>query len=209
MDSKEFARRTGVSRETLRKYQIYLQLLEKWQRSHNLVGAKTLVDPWRRHFLDSAQILLRFREAPPEKGAQSWLDLGSGAGFPGLVLALMGVGRVHLVESNGKKCAFLREVIRATDANATVYQGRIEDLEPFRADVITSRALASISEILKLGERFCGDDTEYWLLKGKSMQRELTAAHKYWKLDWRSFQSVSDDSGAVLRLKECKRGDQA
>ncbi len=209
MGPQEFAGLADVSRETLEKFQIYLQLLKKWQSSHNLVGVATLADPWRRHFLDSAQVLMRFREEGPARAAQSWLDLGSGAGFPGLVLALMGAGEVHLAESNGKKCAFLRQVIRATNANATVHQGRIGDLGLPQVEVITSRALASISEILTLGEKFCGGDTEYWLLKGAAAQRELTEASKYWKLDWRIFQSVTDESGAVLRLRECTRVDQA
>lgn len=209
MGPEEFAGLANVSRETLEKFQIYLQLLKKWQSSHNLVGVATLADPWRRHFLDSAQVLMRFREEGPTRAAQSWLDLGSGAGFPGLVVALMGAGEVHLAESNSKKCAFLRQVIRSTGANATVHQGRIGDLGLLPVDVITSRALASISEILTLSENFCSGDTEYWLLKGAAAQRELTEASKYWKLDWRFFQSVTDESGVVLCLKECKRVDQA
>ncbi len=209
MEPQEFAGLADVSRETLEKFQIYLQLLKKWQNSHNLVGVTTLADPWRRHFLDSAQVLMRWREEGPARAAQTWLDLGSGAGFPGLVLALMGAGEVHLAESNGKKCAFLRQVIRSTGAKATVHRGRIQDLGLPPVDVITSRALASISEILTLGEKFCRNDTEYWLLKGAAAQRELTEASKYWKLDWRFFQSVTDDSGAVLRLRECKRVNQA
>ena len=209
MGPREFARLADVSRETLEKFQIYLQLLEKWQSRYNLVGVTTLADPWRRHFLDSAQVLMYLGEEGPVRAAQSWLDLGSGAGFPGLVLALMGAGEVHLAESNGKKCAFLRQVIRSTGAKATVHQGRIENLGLPPVDVITSRALASISEILTLGEKFCRGDTEYWLLKGAAVQGELTEASKYWKLDWRFFRSVTDDSGAVLRLRECKRVDQA
>ena len=122
MGPEEFADLADVSRETLEKFQIYLQLLKKWQSSHNLVGVATLADPWRRHFLDSAQLLMRFREEGPAREAPCWLDLGSGAGFPGLVLALMGAGKVHLAESNGKKCAFLRQVIRSTGANATVHR---------------------------------------------------------------------------------------
>ncbi len=208
MGAEEFARQAGVPRETLEKCRIYLQLLEKWQHSHNLVGRTTLADPWRRHFLDSAQLLQRFREEHPSRDGLIWLDLGSGAGFPGLVLALLGAGEVRLVESNGKKCSFLRQVIRLTGAKATVYQERIGHLKPFRADLITCRALAPISQILAYGEGFCGKGTEYWLLKGAAAQRELTEACKYWKLDWRSFPSASDDSGAVLRLRECKRVDQ-
>ncbi|MCH8202542.1 MAG: 16S rRNA (guanine(527)-N(7))-methyltransferase RsmG [Proteobacteria bacterium] len=209
MGPEEFAGLADVSRETLEKFQIYLELLKKWRSSHNLVGVSTLADPWRRHFLDSAQVLMRWREEGPARAAQSWLDLGSGAGFPGLVLAIMGAGEVHLVESNGKKCAFLRQVIRSTGAKARVHQGRIGDIDLLPVDVITSRALASISRILTLGEKFCGSDTEYWLLKGAAAQRELTEARKYWKVDWRFFQSVTDDFGAVLRLRECKRVDQA
>ena len=209
MKRQEFARIANVPRETLAKLQTYLDCLAKWQTSHNLVGETTMADPWCRHFLDSAQLLRRYREEHPGEGSAIWLDLGSGAGFPGLVLAILGVGEVHLVESNGKKCTFLRRVINQTGAKAVVHQSRIEALDSFPVDVITARALAPISEILAFGEKFCGNGSEYWLLKGAGAQRELTEAGKYWKLDWRSFPSITDDSGAVLRLRECKRVEQA
>lgn len=206
MTPEAFAAQAGVSRETMAKFRIYLERLEKWQERVNLVGPSTLADPWRRHFLDSAQILSKYREVHGDDGARTWLDLGSGAGFPGLVLALLGAGRVHLIEANRKKCAFLREVIRATRAGeVTVHNLRIEALEPFPVDVITGRAVAPLAEILSLSGEFCRGPVEYWLLKGRRAQEELTEAGKYWKLKSTLYPSLSDKSGAVLRLWECKR----
>ena len=204
-----FRQATNVSRETIDRLKALEALLRRWQKRVNLVAASTLDDIWGRHFLDSAQLLRRYREEHPGEGPAIWLDLGSGAGFPGLVLAILGVGEVHLVESNGRKCTFLRRVINQTGAEAVVHQSRIEALDSFPVDVITARALAPISKILAYGEKFGGNGAEYWLLKGSGAQRELTEAGKYWKLDWRSFPSITDDSGAVLRLRECKRVEQA
>ncbi|MEE8370964.1 MAG: 16S rRNA (guanine(527)-N(7))-methyltransferase RsmG [Sphingomonadales bacterium] len=210
MEPAEFAGAANVSRETLGRLKTYLALLTKWQKSRNLVGKATLSDPWRRHFLDSAQLLLRVREVHRGQGGSVkadcvWMDLGSGAGFPGLVLAIMGAGEVHLVESNGKKAAFLRQVIRATGARARVHPCRIEDLEAFPVDYILARALAPIERILELGERFHEKGAEYWLLKGKSADEELTRAGKYWTVKSGFFPSLTDKSGAVLRLWECER----
>lgn len=210
MGPAEFAGAANVSRETLGHLKTYLALLSKWNSSRNLVGQATLGDPWRRHFLDSAQLLLRVREVHANrkgslKAVPVWLDLGSGAGFPGLVLAIMGAGEVHLVESNGKKAAFLRQVIRATGARASVHQCRIEDLEAFPVDYILARALAPIERLLELAERFHEKGAEYWLLKGKSADEELTRAGKYWTVKSGFFPSLTDKSGAVLRLWECER----
>lgn len=116
-----FAEIIDVSRETLDKLSVYVDLLTKWQRRINLVGPKTLPDVWRRHVLDSAQLypLVKDQSGP-------LLDLGSGAGFPGLVLSIMGVPNVTLLEATQKKCSFLGEVIRQTGCSAKVFQGRIE-----------------------------------------------------------------------------------
>ncbi len=191
---------TGVSRETLERLKGYLRLLEKWQARINLVGAATLRDPWRRHFLDSAQL------APlVPADARVLVDLGSGSGFPGLVLAMITGRPFHLVESDQRKAVFLREVVRECNVPATVHAARIETLPPFEADVITARALASVPKMLHLGGPHLGKYGILLLLKGKSVDRELTESQKNWKLKFDIFESQTDPSGRLLRVREVSR----
>jgi len=128
------------------------------------------------------------------------VDLGSGAGFPGLVLAIMGVPEVHLVESDVRKGAFLREAARATGAPVTVHSKRIEAVQGLEADVLTARALAPLTDLLDWGARFLRPDGVALLLKGQNVEDELTATTKYWKMRTERFDSVTDPSGSILRL---------
>lgn len=189
-----------VSRETWAAIETYVVLLKKWQRRINLVAASSLDDVWRRHVLDSAQ-LLRHRQ----RLALPWYDLGSGAGFPGLVLALLGLGEVRLVESDQRKAAFLAEAIRLTGAPATVLNRRLETLEPANAATITARALAPLPRLLGLAAPLLTSETELWLWKGQDVEVELTEAAKYWKMTIERYDSISDPTGTVLRLREVCR----
>ncbi len=195
IDANAFQAATGVSRETLERLSIYESLLKKWQKTINLVGPKTLDDSWNRHFLDSGQL----RPLLPES-ANVLIDLGSGAGFPGLVLAILGVPEVHLIESDVRKCAFLREVARATGAPVTVHTKRIEAVQGLRADVVTARALAPLADLLDWAAPFLGEDGVALFLKGQNVEDELTATTKYWKMRTERFDSVTDPSGSILRL---------
>ena len=201
----DFRAEADVSHETLDHLKTYAALLTRWQGRMNLVGRGSQDDIWRRHFLDSAQLLPLMRAARPDLEDPIWLDLGSGAGFPGLVLAIMGAGQVHLVESNARKCAFLRQVIRETGATAIVHNQRIEDLDDILPDVITSRALASIEKLLDLSERFLGPKTEIWLHKGQYIENELTQATISRNIEVEKHPSRSDPSGTILRLRGIKR----
>ena len=205
MTADNFASVTDVSRETLEKLQVYADLLVKWQSSYNLVGPTTLADLWQRHMLDSAQMVPLVRKAHPEKAQFTWLDFGSGAGFPGLVMSIMGLGHAHMVESNGKKCAFMREVVRKTGTQATVHQVRIEDMNHTEVDFITSRALAPVSELLNWGERFLAEGVEFWLLKGRGVDQELTDAGLCWKMDVQRHQSQTDEDGVCLHIRGVTR----
>ena len=196
----EFAETTGVSRETLDRLQLHLDLLERWQRRINLVGRATLADPWRRHMLDSAQ-LLRLLPAPPGPV----VDLGSGAGFPGLVLAICGVPGMHLIESDRRKAEFLREVVRQTGAPAEIHVGRIEQMQGWPAGVVTARALAPLPRLLSLAGRFLGPGSTCLFLKGASAHAELTEAARHWHIMPALVPSLSDPSGVVLQLKEVGR----
>jgi len=196
-----------VSRETVKALDHYAALLRKWTRAINLVGPKTLEDLWRRHLLDSAQ-LLRHLPPEPEGRARTIVDLGSGAGFPGLVLAILGAGEVHLFESDQRKSAFLREVIRETGAAAKVHAGRIEESPLFPADVVTARALAPLEKLMAYAAPFLRAGTEAHSVpaialfhKGRSAEEELTAARQKWNMTADSFPSESDSAGKILRIQ--------
>ena len=137
----------NVSRETIEKFQLYLTLLEKWQRRINLVSHSTLANAWQRHILDSGQLAAYY---PPQTA--HILDVGSGAGFPGLVLAIMGGVTVDLVESDQRKAVFLSTVIRELGLPANVHNQRIEIMPNLQPDVITARALAPVPKLLNLIE---------------------------------------------------------
>ena len=195
----EFRNETHVSRETLERLTAYVNLLVEWNERVNLVAPSTIPEAWRRHMLDSAQLAPLI---PPE--AKTIIDLGSGAGFPGLVLAIMLVGRpgltVHLVESIQKKCRFLEAVIAATGAPAQVHPVRVEDLKGLKADVVTARAVAPLNRLLPLAHPFFGPGTIGLFLKGRSLNDELTLATKSWTLTATPIPSRSDPSGFVLRV---------
>jgi 16S rRNA (guanine527-N7)-methyltransferase len=196
----EFRALTNVSRETLACFQTYLDLLQKWQKALNLVAKSTLKDPWRRHILDSAQLAPLIPRRPCRV-----LDLGSGAGFPGLVLSLLEVGEIHLVESDGRKCVFLREAIRITESSAILHEGRAESLPSIGADVVTARALASVEDLLGYAARHLKQDGVCLFLKGKGAEDELTQAGKGWKMRVERFPSRTDPGGCILLLGEIRR----
>jgi 16S rRNA (guanine527-N7)-methyltransferase len=190
----------GVSRETLDRLRAYLDLLLRWQRAINLVSAATLRDPWRRHILDCGQL---WRFWPP--GARVLADLGSGAGLPGLVLAVLGAPVTHLIESDQRKAAFLREAARACGVAATVHAARIEQVPPLAADVLTARALAPLPDLLALAERHVQAGTTCLFLKGRTAASELTLARETWTMQLACKASLSDPEGQVLRISEIRR----
>lgn len=203
-DAEEFARATSVSRETLARLQVYADTLQRWQRAINLVSDASLPDLWRRHMLDSAQLVPL---VPPE--AETLIDLGSGAGFPGLVMAIclpVGQGvRTTLLESDLRKAAFLREVIRLTDAQAEVRPIRIETAPTLPADVITARALAPLDSLFGLAARFWNPRTVGLFLKGRTADQEIERARRDWKFAYDRFQSRTDSAGVILVVRSLSR----
>lgn len=196
LEPAEFARLVPVSRETLRRLEAWLELLRRWQTRINLVGASTLDDPWRRHILDCAQLAQHLPE-----GTRSLVDLGSGAGLPGLILAILGVPETHLVESDRRKAAFLLDCIgRLGLIGVRVHQARAEALPPFRADVVTARALAPLDRLLPLALRFAHGRTRLLFLKGREVESELTAAARSWKMTTRLHPSLASAEGRVLEI---------
>ena len=186
----------NVSRETIEKFQLYLTLLEKWQRRINLVSKSTLADAWQRHILDSGQLAAYY---PPQ--TRQILDVGSGAGFPGLVLAIMGGVTVDLVESDQRKVVFLSTVIRELGLPAKVHNQRIEAMPNLCPDVITARALAPVPKLLNLIETQLHSDGVCLFLKGASVEDELTNLQSYSTMIATTYPSLSSANGVVLEMK--------
>jgi 16S rRNA (guanine527-N7)-methyltransferase len=195
-----FAAITGVSRETMRRLEAYAALLVGWSQRINLVGRSTLADLWRRHFLDSAQLLPMI-----PAGTRSLVDLGSGAGFPGLVLAILGIPGVELVEADRRKATFLSEVARTTRAEVTLRACRIEAVTPRAVDVVTARGCAPLDRLLPLAARFIGPQTTCLFLKGVQAEEELTVAGKAWTMTVSRQPSRSDPGGTVFLLQQVVR----
>ncbi len=200
LSPEAFAAESNVSRETLARLRAHLELLEKWQKTVNLVGAATLADPWRRHFLDSAQLWPLIRDP-----AGPLVDFGSGAGFPGLVLAILGARQVHLIESDRRKCEFLREAARITGAEVEIHPCRIEALQPFPAATVTARACAPLDRLLALAEPFLSRNGLCLFLKGGMVNKELTKANKRWTMRLEQSPSIADRTGVRLHIEEIVR----
>lgn len=210
LDAESFSAVTHVSRETMAGLVLYETLLRKWQKSINLVSSATLPELWRRHMLDSAQLV-----ALAPESARLWVDIGSGGGFPGLVIAIILKNRpgfrMHLVESDQRKCVFLREVARETGAPVEVHARRIEDFAAesgLKADVVSARALAPLERLLGWAAPLFGTETIGLLLKGQGLEGELTEARKGWIFEAEFSPSRSDPSGCVLKLRGLHGADR-
>jgi 16S rRNA (guanine527-N7)-methyltransferase len=201
---QQFAAEAHVSRETFARLKIYASMLEDWNLRHNLVSRRSLAEVWRRHFWDSAQ-LADFIPA----AATSMVDLGSGAGFPGLVVAELlrerpGF-RTVLYEATGKKSRFLEAVAERLELRVEVRTARIEDAKAEVFQIITARACAPLEKLLSYAQRFWGQSTSALFLKGQNVAAELTAAHKSWRMELETHSSRSDPSGVILEIRELHR----
>lgn len=197
---------TPVSDDALARLDKFAALLADWQRRINLIAPSTLPQLWTRHIADSLQLL---EHAP---NAKIWVDLGAGGGFPGLPIACALAStpgtHVHLVESNGKKAAFLREAVRITGVPATVHPERIENFgDSFagQADVVTARALAPLDLLLDYAAPLMAKGAIGLFLKGQDVGAELTEASKRWSVEATQAPSVTDSGGRVLIVKGLKR----
>jgi 16S rRNA (guanine527-N7)-methyltransferase len=190
-----------VSRETAERLTLYAALLRKWQAAINLVSPATLAAAEERHFQDSMQLYPLLPKSPIRL-----VDLGSGAGFPGLVLAIMGAPDVHLVESDGRKCAFLREVARATETPVTIHARRIEEIPGLGAAVVTARALAPLSALLEMAVPHLAAGGTALFLKGQQANNEIENAYAAgWAFALEKFPSATEPAAAILRLSDIER----
>jgi 16S rRNA (guanine527-N7)-methyltransferase len=192
-----FHQATGVSRETLDKLRDYAALLEKWQRSINLVSSTTLPELWRRHFADSAQL------APligTETSVLRCADLGTGAGFPGLVLAIMGIGQWTLIDSDRRKLTFLQEAARITRTSVTLLPARLERVTGLTADIVTARACASLDTLLGYAAPLLAPSGKALFLKGRDAAREVDEARTSWNFEARLIPSQTDPEASIVEI---------
>jgi 16S rRNA (guanine527-N7)-methyltransferase len=205
-DKAEALKLTPVPRETEARLDLYLDLLRQWQAKTNLVAPSTLPHLWTRHVADSLQLLSL---AP---SARTWIDLGSGGGFPGIVLACATAerpgARVHLVERNAKKAAFLREALRITSAPGIVHATGIEDIVDSiegPIDCVTARALAPLHQLIGFAEPLVRKGARALFLKGQDVEAELTEATKYWNVKPKLHASLTGGQGWIVELDHIER----
>lgn len=193
-----------VSRETSEKLASYVALIQKWNKAINLISRSSEADIWQRHIADSAQLAQHLPSGP-----RLWLDLGSGAGLPGIVLAIIAAEvapslRFELVEVDQRKATFLRQVSRELGLNVTVLTERIEALTPRLADVVSARALASLSDLCNFAERHLDADGIAVFLKGTGAEAEIEVARRKWSFNLESFPSKTSADALVLKLKKIR-----
>ncbi len=204
-DRAEALRLFPVSRETLARLDTYVAMLLRWQTIKNLVAPSTLSTIWTRHVVDSSQIFPLFPDA------RIWVDMGSGAGFPGLVIAILSMdlpgSHIHLIESNGRKASFLREVTRELALPVTVHNERIEaagEHLPKTCDCVTARALAPLDELLTFQHHHLKIHSPSAFLKGQDIEEELTLAAKYWNIDLELVPSITNPDGQIVLVRQAR-----
>jgi 16S rRNA (guanine527-N7)-methyltransferase len=197
-----------VSRETFAALEQLEQLVRRWTATVNLVSKASVADIWQRHILDSAQI---FQFCP--KDARLWLDIGSGGGFPALVVAILAREKlpgmkVTLVESDKRKAAFLHQAARTLGLDVTVRNERIEDLEAAGADVLSARALAALPDLLAYADKHLRKSGVALFPKGARFVEEIEAAQRAWLFDVDTHASVLDPAAAILEIRKIRRAEQ-
>jgi 16S rRNA (guanine527-N7)-methyltransferase len=203
MAARAFAALAGADAAQVADLEAFRRLLEDWNGRMNLVGASTLADFWSRHAWDSAQLL---KLAPD---ARTWADLGAGAGLPGVVLAILLKGRtdakVHLIESMAKRCRFLAEVAAALSLPVEVHNRRAEELK-LTVDVVTARACAPLSRLLRFAQPYMARGAKALFLKGQDAEAEIKDARRAWRFDVDVIPSLSDPRGRILKVERLARG---
>lgn len=187
------------SREDRALLERYADMVREKSQQMNLISHSTIPVLWERHIEDSLQILPYM----PKK-AKTLIDFGSGAGFPGIVLAILGSTKVHLIESVGKKARFLQEVVDELSLNVVVHNARVESLKDLKADIVTARAVTALPHLLSLAKNIWHKDTLGLFLKGQKVDAELTEANKYWTFKVKKIPSLTDPSGTLLKINDLK-----
>ena len=200
MTKEEIIKQFKINSHQEKLLDTYIFNLKKYNKHTNLVGGSTLKDPWKRHILDCLQILPKLNNYNC-----SILDMGTGAGLPGLLLNIMGCQNVTLVDSNNKKINFLEKIKKEMSLNAKIILDRVENLENQKYDVITSRALANLNKLFTYSHNFLKKNTVLIFLKGKTVNDEILDATKIWKFECHKHVSLSDKGGNLLVIKNLKK----
>lgn len=201
MTREEFSKALSfdVSRETWEKFSLYVELLKKWQRKINLISPNTVNNIWIRHVLDSAQL----QHFIPHNDKKI-VDIGSGAGFPALVLSMMGYNNIVMIESDHRKCSFLRAVLRQCDLSSKVICSRIEDVNIQDVDIVTARALSSLDKLLEYSFPLLSSDGFCLFLKGEKASEEIIEARENWVFSAKAFESVTSKNAQILQIAKIK-----
>ena len=190
----------NVSRETQQRLELFVELLEKWNSKINLVSRNSLNEVWTRHVLDSVQVF----QAADRHGR--WVDMGSGGGLPGLIIAILSaelapLNTVTMIESDIRKCSFLRTVLRETGITGHVVSRRIEGTPPQQADVLSARALTDLSRLLAFSDLHLKPDGVAIFSKGSSWRDEVAQAEEQWNFDWEAITSTTDPQAVILKIQ--------
>ncbi len=201
MNSAGLLEQLNVSRETIERFEVFEAILRKWNPRINLVSRDSLEKIWTRHIVDSVQV---FRSGPK---AETWLDLGSGGGFPGIIVAILADAgtKVTLIESDQRKSAFLRTAAREVGVDCQVIAKRVESVEKQQADVVSARALASLADLLAYSDRHMAFGATGLFPKGVTWQKEVDAARQQWNFEVEPIRSLTEPGAAILKIKGLSR----
>lgn len=193
-----------VSRETMIRLELFHNLAEKWTKKINLLSRSNQNDLWDRHIWDSAQLISHANQD------NRWVDIGSGGGFPGIVIAILlketsSLGKMTLIESDRRKCVFLREAIRLLDLDADVLSARVEEAPAQGADVLTARALSDLTTLLGFAQRHLSASGKALFLKGATWEKEVEMARKSWSFRLTNHKSKTNKFSAVLEIEDIER----
>ncbi len=197
--------RPGFTPDVKARLDAFVELLRRWTLRINLVGRADAADIWERHIIDSAQLAALLTDLPVVPADATILDLGAGAGFPGLVLGIVTGRRVHLVEADQRKAGFLREAARVCEADAVIHAERIERLSLPSFHVVTARALAPLPVLLGFAAPVLRPDGICLFLKGRTAEAELTQARRQWQMQVERFPSCTNPDATIFRLREVAR----
>ncbi len=204
-DKDAFIKEFNVSRETIEKFEIYETQLKKWAPKINLISLSTIDDIWARHFNNSAQILKKFDKLP-----KSIIDFGTGAGFPGLVLAIFIANeieeyKVTLVDENHKRISFLRETARAMGLRIEILHSKVEALVPQKYEILTARAFAPLDKLLDLSHTYAQEGARLLFPKGKDVKNEIEIAQRKWNFNFEIEVFDKNSGSCILEILELER----
>mgnify|MGYP000085363044 CR=1 FL=1 len=200
MNKKQIIQSFLINKKQEFFFETYLETLKEYNVHTNVVGKSTLEDPWTKHFLDSLQV-----SSFVENKTTSIIDMGTGAGFPGLVLSIMGYSDVTLVDSSSKKIKFLGKVKKKLNLNTKIILGRVEKQSNRKFDIVTCRALASLEKLISYSQKFIKKNTVLIFLKGKTVNEEIEQAQQQWSFQFEKHQSISDSRGSIITIRDSKK----